>query len=138
MNLFKKYVLRFLGVLSVGVGYIGVFIPGLPTTTFVVLAAWLFAKSSPEFNKWLHEHPILGRYLNDWEQRRVYPTHGKMAMTGFMIMSLIIMWFTTSVKAVIFAFIFFTTIVIWAWKYPGSVKEYERRIKKGEKIGWLK
>jgi uncharacterized protein len=133
-----KWPLRLLGLISVGIGYLGIFIPGLPTTTFVVIAAWLFAKSSPEFNEWLHNHPLLGRYLHNWEQKRVYPTHGKYAMAGFMVVSLVIMWITTSPVAVLYASLFFTLICIWAWRYPGSVEEYDRRVHNNKRIGWLK
>ena len=50
----------------VGLAFIGVFIPGLPTTVFVLLAAWAFSRSSEKFEKWLLNHPIFGKLLRDW------------------------------------------------------------------------
>jgi uncharacterized protein len=138
MNSIKIWLWRSLGLFFVGLAYIGIFLPVMPTTTFAVLAAWAFAKSSPKFNKWLHEHPILGRHLTNWETKKVYPTRGKLAMVGFMLMSLIIMIFTVGGFPVLYAGLFFTMVSIWAWRYPGSVEEYERRVQMGERIGWLK
>jgi uncharacterized membrane protein YbaN (DUF454 family) len=134
----KIWLWRTLGLFFVGLAYIGAVTPVMPTTTFAVLAGWAFAKSSPRLNKWLHEHPVFGKYLTNWETKKVYPTHGKWAMVGFMVMSLIIMFFTVSVKTVIYSSIFFLIIVIWAWRYPGSVEEYERRVQMGERVAWLK
>lgn len=133
-----KYIYRILGLISVAIGYVGIFVPGLPTTTFVILAGWLFAKSSPKFNRWLHAHPLFGKYLTDWEERRVYPTRGKYAMMGAMTVSTVILYFTVSFKAAGLLALFSAVISVWAWRYPGSVEEYDRRITKGEKIGWLR
>ncbi|MER3466093.1 MAG: DUF454 domain-containing protein, partial [Armatimonadota bacterium] len=48
------------GFLFMSVGAVGVLIPGLPTTIFVILAAWCFARSNPELERRLLEHPRLG------------------------------------------------------------------------------
>jgi len=57
------------GSVCVGVGILGVFLPGLPTTPLLLLAAFLFARSSPELHRKLLEHPVLGRYLRDYVER---------------------------------------------------------------------
>ena len=62
----KKYIYMGLGFMFVGLAFIGVFIPGLPTTVFVLLAAWAFSRSSEKFEKWLLNHPIFGKLLRDW------------------------------------------------------------------------
>ena len=62
----KKYVYLTLGFVCVGLAFFGVFIPGLPTTPFVLLAAWFFARSSKKFEKWLLDSPIFGKLLKDW------------------------------------------------------------------------
>lgn len=133
-----KWLWRGLGFIFVGLAYLGAITPGLPTTFFAVLAAWAFSKSSPKFNKWLHEHPVLGKYLTNWETKRVYPHKGRVAMIGMMIISLIAMYFTVPLKVVGYATFTFILIIIWALRYPGSEEEYDRRVKEGKKIGWLK
>ena len=127
-----------LGLFFVGCAYIGVLLPGVPTTFFVILAAWAFNKSSEKFNKWLHEHKLFGKYLTNWETKKVYPTRGRYAMVGVMCISLISMFFTLPLRIVGYAGFTFLLICIWAFRYPGSVEEYNKRIKEGKKIGWFK
>jgi uncharacterized membrane protein YbaN (DUF454 family) len=104
----------------------------------VILAAWAFSKSSEKFNKWLHEHPLFGKYLTNWETKKVYPTRGRYAMVGVMCLSLISMFFTLPLRIVGYAGFTFLLICIWAFRYPGSVEEYNKRVKEGKKIGWFK
>ena len=126
------------GLFFVGCAYIGILLPGVPTTFFVILAAWAFSKSSEKFNKWLHEHKLFGKYLTNWETKKVYPTRGRYAMVGVMCISLISMFFTLPLRIVGYAGFTFLLICIWAFRYPGSVEEYNKRIKEGKKIGWFK
>ena len=51
------------GWVAVGLGTAGVFIPGLPTTVFILIAFYCFSRSSPRFARWLTEHPRLGSTL---------------------------------------------------------------------------
>lgn len=134
----KIWLWRLLGLFFVGMAYVGVILPGVPTTFFALLAAWAFSKSSPKLDKWLHEHKVFGKYLNNWEQKRVYPNKGRWMMVGVMVISLVSMILTLPIKIPIYAGITFLIIIIWAFRYPGSVEEYERRIENGEKIGWRK
>jgi len=104
----------------------------------VILAAWAFSKSSEKFNKWLHEHKLFGKYLTNWETKRIYPYKGRWAMVGVMCLSLISMWLTLPIRIVLYAGITFVLIIFWAFRYPGSEEEYDERIRKGQKIGWFK
>jgi uncharacterized membrane protein YbaN (DUF454 family) len=134
----KKWLWRALGLLFVGFAYIGAITPGVPTTFFALLAAWAFSKSSPELDKWLHEHPWFGKYLNNWEKKRIYPHKGRVMMVVVMSISLISMFFTVPLRVVGYAAFTFLLICIWAFRYPGSEEEYDKRVKEGKKIGWLK
>jgi uncharacterized membrane protein YbaN (DUF454 family) len=134
----KIWLWRLLGLFFVGMAYIGAIVPGIPTTFFAILAAWAFSKSSPKLDKWLHEHKVFGKYLNNWEQKRVYPNKGRWMMVGVMTISLVSMILTLPIKIPIYAGITFLIIIIWAFRYPGSVEEHDRRVKNGEKIGWRK
>ena len=134
----KKSLWIALGLFFVGCAYIGILLPGVPTTFFVILAAWAFSKSSEKFNKWLHEHKLFGKYLTNWETKRIYPYKGRWAMVGVMCLSLISMWLTLPIRIVLYAGITFVLIIFWAFRYPGSEEEYDERIRKGQKIGWFK
>lgn len=76
------------GFLFVGLGAIGIVLPGLPTTPFMLLAAWMFSKSSPRFHAWLWNHPMFGRYVRDWSEHRVIPMHAKVLSSSFMVAGL--------------------------------------------------
>src|SRR5262245_16318568 len=55
---------------SVGMAYLGAILPGLPTTPWVLLAGYCFARSSPRLEGWLKRSPIFGKLLRDWDEHR--------------------------------------------------------------------
>lgn len=57
------------GFLLVGIGVIGIFLPILPTTIFLILASTCFLKSSPQANEWLRNHKILGVYVKNYQDK---------------------------------------------------------------------
>jgi uncharacterized protein len=59
-----------LGLALVGMGYLGVLLPGLPTTPFLIGASYCFIRSSPRLHRWLRRSPVLGNVLHDWEAHR--------------------------------------------------------------------
>jgi len=56
----KKWLLLGIGWLATGLGFLGVFLPLLPTVPFILLAMYCFGKSSPKFRFWLENHSLLG------------------------------------------------------------------------------
>ena len=81
-----KLLLFVLGWCFFGLGLVGVLVPGLPTTPFMLLALWAFSRSSERFHDWLYSHPVFGPPLQDWEKHRVISLPGKvfalLAMVG--------------------------------------------------------
>ena len=59
-----------LAVACVGLGGIGAVLPLVPTTPFLLLAAWAASRSSPELHEWLYRHPRYGPLLRDWRDHR--------------------------------------------------------------------
>lgn len=73
--------------LMVAIGLVGVFLPVLPTTPFMILAAALFARSSPRFEQWLLDHPRFGQPLIDWRREGAISRKAKIASVSLMTAS---------------------------------------------------
>lgn len=65
------------GWLCVALGAVGAVLPLLPTTVFLLIAAWAFAKGSPRLHGWLMGHPALGPYIRDWQDYGRIPRRAK-------------------------------------------------------------
>jgi len=133
----KKIFWNILGFLSLGLAYIGVITPGIPYSPFVVFAAYCFSKGSERMHRWLYNHKLFGPFLTNWGEKRVFPQKMKYFMLAMMTTSLIIMSFTVPVKGVVYTGIFMLFVAVWAWRYPSSVEEHDRRIAAGKKVGWF-
>lgn len=69
-----KYACLAAGFIALGLGIIGIFVPLLPTTPFLLLASFCLVRSSSRMHHWLMHHPILGRYLTDYlEHKAIRP-----------------------------------------------------------------
>ncbi len=64
----KRRAFTLVGLLCVGLGFVGTVVPGMPTTIFLILALFFFKKGSPRFEAWLLNHPVFGPTLRDWER----------------------------------------------------------------------
>ena len=88
-----------IGCVAVVLGVIGIFLPLLPTTPFLLVAAWAFAKSSPRLESWLVTHPRLGPPLRDWRERGAIPARAKLVAVGAMAVSLVYILLVPSIPA---------------------------------------
>lgn len=135
----KKALYFTLGIVCVGMAYVGFILPGIPFSIFLVIAAWAFSKSSRRMHDWLYNHPWFGQFLTNWTQKKVFPTKGKYAMILVMSSSLAILWFTSqNITAVGWSGLFMVLVAGWAWRFPGSVEEHTARQRMNKKIGWIK
>jgi len=134
----KQWFWKILGFCSLGMAYVGVVTPGIPYSPFVVFAAYCFSKGSPRMHAWLYNHKLFGPFLTNWSEKRVFPQKMKYFMLAMMSLSSILMY-TGGVKpiGIISTAIFMAFVAVWAWRYPSSVAEHDKRIEEGRKIGWF-
>jgi uncharacterized membrane protein YbaN (DUF454 family) len=86
MRLFRKNILKVFGFIFVGIGFTGIFIPVLPTTPFLIVAAACFARSSKRWHEWLLSNKYFGPILMDWREKRCI----KRAVKTYVILIIIV------------------------------------------------
>ena len=93
----RVIIYRALGLLCTGIGIVGIFVPLLPTTDFLLIALWFFARSSQRLEKWLLHHRIFGKYVYDLWVRggmtRTAKSRAVIAMSAILLLSAIVMPF---------------------------------------------
>ena len=110
---------RSLVVIFVILGFIGALLPGMPTTVFLILAAWAASRGWPQMDDWLLNHPKYGSTLRDWRANGTVPRKAKWFATIMMSISAIIMLFTTAPVAVkIFTNTTMFVVGVWLWLRP--------------------
>ncbi len=95
-SLVVKYSLILCGLLLVLIGLVGIIVPGLPTTIFLILAAACFAKSSPSLHQRLLEHPGFGPIIENWNNDKSIPRRAKQLAIAMIAVSYGVTWYTLS------------------------------------------
>lgn len=85
------------GIISVGLGALGAVLPIMPTVPFLLLAVYCFARSNPEWERRILEHPHWGPQVRDWRERRAISRPAKLAAISAMSVGAIFTWFTLGV-----------------------------------------
>jgi hypothetical protein len=91
MNPAARAVYLVIGLLFVGLGVLGAFLPVLPTTPFLLISLWAFSKSSVRLESWLLNHPRFGERLRAWRAHGVIPWGVKLTSWSAMFASMILM-----------------------------------------------
>ncbi|MEQ9144864.1 MAG: YbaN family protein [Parvibaculaceae bacterium] len=94
---YRRRLLQALGWTCVGLGAVGMVLPVMPTTVFLLVALWAFARSSPQLHEWLISNPHFGPYIADWERHRVIPVRGK--ITAIVMMTASALWLAFGTNA---------------------------------------
>lgn len=81
-----------LGIAATGLGIAGAVLPLLPTTPFLLVAAYAFARSSPRLHAWLMSHRQFGPLIVNWQQHRAIGRRARQAAFAVMALSLAISW----------------------------------------------
>ncbi|MBL4293717.1 YbaN family protein [Vibrio fluvialis] len=83
----RHLLLNIVGGLSVGLGILGIVLPLLPTTPFLLLASACFMRSSPRFHRWLNQHRLFGPILTNWQQNKAVSKRVKQRGCIFILLS---------------------------------------------------
>lgn len=90
----KRPIYSALGLVSVGLGAIGAFLPIMPTVPFLLLAVYFFARSNPEWEKKILDHPTWGPQVLDWRERRAISRRAKTMAISAMTVGAVFTWYT--------------------------------------------
>jgi uncharacterized membrane protein YbaN (DUF454 family) len=100
-----KYVFLIIGTISFVLGFLGIFIPLLPTTPLLLLASFCFVRSSKRINDWLINHRLFGSYINDYLNHRALKKRVK-------IYALILLWVSLIFSAILISKIYLGIILV--------------------------
>jgi uncharacterized membrane protein YbaN (DUF454 family) len=95
------------GLISLALGFVGIFVPLLPTTPFLLLSAWLFSKSSERWHKWLLQHKKLGGYIRQFQEDKSISLRIK-------IISISMLWATILFSVIVAAKMWWLKILLLA------------------------
>lgn len=124
---YKKLGYLVVGWLSLALGTIGIVLPLLPTTPFVLLSAYCFSKSSVRFHHWLLTHKLFGPLVRDWEQGGVIRIKAKILATVSIVLMLSLsfsllnlsVWAMGGISASV------ACVMIYIWTRPSSIQVNE-------------
>ncbi len=108
-----------LAYVSLGVGIIGIFVPGLPTTVFVLISAWAASRGSARLHAWLLNHPRFGKAIVDWQAHGAVSRKGKwMASLTMLVCALITLWCAPLPWIKAFSISIMGIVCLWLWSRP--------------------
>ena len=111
------------GTISVALGLIGVLLPLVPTTPFLLLAAGCYARSSERFYRWLLTNRWFGKYIRDWRRGAGIPLKAKITATVMLVVTLgssIVLFVPILWVKVLLAAIG-ATVIAYLWRLPTAV-----------------
>jgi len=126
----QRWLLMTIGIISVGLGTAGIFLPLLPTTPFLLLAAACFIRSSDRLYQWLIHNRWFGSYIRNYQEHRALPLRAK-------VTALILLW-TTMTYSVFFLLrhwlpqVLLLLIAAVVTIYLLSLKTMPQKARKGE------
>jgi len=103
------------GLIALGLGIIGVVLPIMPTVPFLLLAAFCFTRSHPQWAQRLYDHPTYGRSLRDWRDRRAISRKAKISAVVAMGVGAAVTWFTVGFPWVWISLGVLTIAGTWIW-----------------------
>lgn len=120
-----------LGLISLSLGIIGIFLPILPTTPFAILAAYFFSKSSVRLHTWLLNQKTLGPVIRDWEANGVIRLKAKVLATAMMTVlfsyTLVFVKVSLIIKGIVS--LIGISVLTFIWTRPSQINEESSKLK---------
>lgn len=114
-----RWVFLLIAYLAIGLGFLGIFLPGLPTTPFLLVAVWAAKRGSQTLHDWLYAHRYFGPPLRAWEQERAVSTRGKIIAVALLLASWVFMaWKTEGMMVPVVTGVFFTGVAAFLLTRP--------------------
>lgn len=109
---------------SLGLGIVGVFVPGMPTTVFILVSAYAAARGSDRLHAWLLAHPRFGPLIRDWRAHGAVSRRAKWMATATMLACAVVLiavmllvpahrWWMTALPIACMA-----AVAVWLWSRP--------------------
>ena len=106
-----RIIYHVIGLLMIVLAIIGAILPIMPTVPFLLVASWCFARSSPRFHNWLHNHKVFGPPVKQWEEQGVISPFVKILAVGgmsvgfcsFLLIAKPVLWLAICVAIVLIA-----------------------------------
>lgn len=118
-----RWLFLLLGFVFLGFGLLGMLLPGLPTTVFIILSAACWAKGSDRFYNWIMSHKFFGKMVKDWQDKRAMPRRAKYLAWGMMTISCVFMFYRMPVHLVwvaVLTTIFCALTAVWMARLPDA------------------
>ena len=111
-----------LGIFFVALGFVGAFLPVLPTTPFLILATTCFARSSPRLENWLLSHPRFGPSLRTWRERGAIPVKAKLLAVAGISSGFLLFWLGSAPGPILMASVgaFMLTGLVYVLTRPSA------------------
>lgn len=106
------------GVVSLGVGIVGIALPVLPTVPFVLLAAFCFSRGCRRCEEWLLDHPRLGPPIHAWRRNHSVPLRAKQVAIGMMAVSSGFTWWLLAWPWRWMPAAVCLLVSLWLWRLP--------------------
>ncbi len=114
-----RWLLLVFAALCLALGVIGIVVPGLPSTVFILMAGWAAARSSPRLYRWLWFHPLFGSMLRNWANGGRVSRHAKWSATFLMALCALVLWVVHIPRwATISAVVSMACVLVWLWLRP--------------------
>ena len=110
------------GLVSLGLGIVGIVLPILPTVPFILLASFCFSRSSERLHQWMLNHPKFGKSIRDWEVSGIIPRKAKLAGTGSIALlgSYPLVFLPVPLPAKIAAGVTMALVIAYIWSKPSE------------------
>ncbi|MFZ3083978.1 MAG: YbaN family protein [Rhodoferax ferrireducens] len=116
----QRWIWLVCGAIFLAIGVIGIVLPVLPTTPFVLLAAYCISRGSQRYEQWLLTHHRFGPMVRDWRANRAVPLRAKQFALVMMILSSALAWWMMPVQVRWIPGICCSGVAAWLWSLPTS------------------